>query len=270
MKTAIIKEKQDLTFLKWSHARTSSGTAGTLLKSESVLDGKKIYYKLSNFDAETGVIGHECVNEIIVDRLLTLLGVPHLNYQLINADIEIEGRGYNTYLCASDDFKEPGENKWALDDYYNFNAIKGESRYDFCVRSGFGEFIDQMIAVDYIILNRDRHGANIELLRNTKKHTIRLAPLFDHGLSLLYPCTTDKLVNKYDVMEDKPCNNFIGSRSCLDNLGIIKNKEVVFPGHLKKSDKDVIFDGLDGVISSSLIKKTWEMIYKRYSFYENI
>ena len=71
----IVMKTQDLTYLKWSHIRSSSGTAGTFLKSESSINGKKIYYKLSNFDPVNGVIGHECVNEIIVDRLLTLLGV---------------------------------------------------------------------------------------------------------------------------------------------------------------------------------------------------
>ena len=45
-----------------------------------------------------------------------------------------------------------------------------------------------MIAVDYIILNRDRHGANIEVLRNSRAHSLRIAPLFDHGLSLMYSC----------------------------------------------------------------------------------
>ncbi|MBQ1640746.1 MAG: hypothetical protein II051_05795, partial [Lachnospiraceae bacterium] len=75
METRVIREKQDLTYLKWSHVRNSSGTAGTFLKSEEVRDGKKIYYKLSNFDLEQGVVGHECINEIIVDRLLTLLQV---------------------------------------------------------------------------------------------------------------------------------------------------------------------------------------------------
>ena len=99
MNNKIILEKQNLTYLKWSHIRSSSGTAGTFLKSESVLNGVKKYYKLSNFDTVRGVVGHECVNEIIVDRLLTLLGVEHLNYELINADIEIEGNIYNTYLC---------------------------------------------------------------------------------------------------------------------------------------------------------------------------
>ena len=98
----IIKQTQDLTYLKWSHIRSSSGTAGTFLKSESIMGDKKIYYKLSNFDPVNGVIGHECINEIIVDRLLTTLGVEHLNYELIHADIEIEGRIYNTFLCASE------------------------------------------------------------------------------------------------------------------------------------------------------------------------
>ena len=95
MSNQIVMKTQDLTYLKWSHIRSSSGTAGTFLKSESSINGKKIYYKLSNFDPVNGVIGHECVNEIIVDRLLTLLGVEHLAYELIHADIEIEGRIYN-------------------------------------------------------------------------------------------------------------------------------------------------------------------------------
>lgn len=35
MKHNIVMEMQDLTYLKWSHIRSSSGTAGTFLKSES-------------------------------------------------------------------------------------------------------------------------------------------------------------------------------------------------------------------------------------------
>ena len=137
----IIKEIQDLTYLRWSHIRGSSGTAGTFLKSESTIDGDKIYYKLSNFDMEKGVIGHECVNEIIVDRLLTILGVEHLRYELINAEIKIDGKKYSTYLCASKDFKKRGESKVALDDYYRVNCESGESHYDFCVRNGWKDYI---------------------------------------------------------------------------------------------------------------------------------
>ena len=266
----IIHEKQDLSFLKWSHIRSSSGTAGTFLKSESSLDGKKKYYKLSNFDSTKGVIGHECINEIIVDRLLTLLGVEHLSYELIHADIEIENKRYTTYLCSSVDFKMRGESKIALDDYYTANARKGEDHYEFCKRLNWQNYIDTMIAVDYIILNRDRHGANIEVLRNSRAHTLRIAPLFDHGLSLLYSCFSDEEAEKFDIHEDKKCQNFIGSYSCYENLQLIKNKGKVFSNRLKVTDKQFIFDGLENILSSVFIDKIWNMIYERYKVYENI
>ncbi len=259
-----------MTYLKWSHIRGSSGTAGTFLKSESTLEGTKTYYKLSNFDSINGVIGHECINEIIVNRLLTILGVEHLNYQLIHADIEIENKIHTTYLCASQDFKKRGESKIALDDYYRTNALKGESHYDFCVRQGWREYIDKMIVVDFLILNRDRHGANIEVLRNANEHTLRIAPLFDHGLSLLYSCMSDDEAEKFDVMEDKRCQNFIGSQSCFDNLKLIENKKKIFKNKLKSSDKDIIFEGLQGILSDVFIEKIWNMIYERYKVYENL
>ena len=270
MKTRIMKEKQDLTYLQWSHIRSSSGTAGTFLKSESTLNGIKKYYKLSNFDSVKGVIGHECINEIIVDRLLTILGVEHLNYELINADIEIEGKIYSTFLCASEDLKNRGESKIALDDYYRTNAEKGESHYDFCVRQGWKSYIDRMIAVDYLILNRDRHGANIEVLRNARAHTIRIAPLFDHGLSLLYSCISDDEAVKFDIMEDKRCQNYIGGYSCYENLGLIKDSGDVFDNVLRPTDKDIIFEGLDNVLSDVFMDKIWNMIYERYKIYENL
>ena len=264
MASDVILERTDLTYLKWSHIRNSSGTAGTFLKSESEIGGVKKYYKLSNFDAEKGTVGHECVNELIVDRLLNILGFEHIHYDLINAEVEIEGKKYTTYLSCSEDFKEKGESKTALDNYYMVNALKGESHYDFCKRNGWQDYIDRMIAVDYIIQNRDRHGANIEVLRNARAHTLRLAPMFDHGLSLLFSCRSDKEALGFDVMEDRKCQNFIGSQSCLENLELIKGKGKLFQNTLKKSDQALIFKDLDGILSETFIEKIREMIYTRY------
>lgn len=263
METKVILQKQDLTYLKWSHIRSSSGTAGTFLKSESTIGGKKIYYKLSNFDQEKGVIGHECVNEIIVDRLLTLLGIEHLNYQLILADIEIDGRIYTTYLCASEDFKKRGESKTSLDNYFIANHQQAESAYDFCQRLGFGDYIDTMIAVDYLILNRDRHGANIEVLRNSRAHSLRIAPYFDHGLSLLFNCLTEEEISSFDILKDRQCNNFIGSRSCYENLAFIKGKKV-FPGELADTDRDYLFKDLSDILSATHMNQIWSLITERY------
>ena len=265
----LVKEKQDLTYLSWSVYRNSSGTAGSFLKAYSELGGKKTYYKLSNFDQTRGIIGHECVNELIVDRLLTILGIPHLSYQLIYADVVVDGRNYDVYLCASEDFKEKNESKIALDAYKELEAFPEESTLDFCIRMGWEKYIYQMLVVDYLILNRDRHGANIEVLRNSRKKTVRLAPLFDHGLSLLYSCSDDDAAATFDVMADKPCNNYIGAKSTWNNLNIIpKNKMPEFyPLH--ESDKEVLMEGLDGVISQTLQDKIWEMIWKRWCAYED-
>ena len=266
----IINERQDLTFLEWSHIRTSSGTAGSFLKSQSNIGGKKKYYKLSNYDAEKGVVGHECINEIIIDRLLTVLGVEHLSYELINADIIVDGNAINTYLCASYDYKKRGESKVALDNYYEINKQKNDSPLTFCRRMGWGQYIDTMLAIDYIILNRDRHGANIEILRNSRAHTMRLAPMFDHGLSLMYSCHDDKSIEEFDILSDLPCNNYIGGKSCFENLNLIQEKEGVFPNTLSESDKDVIFEGLYGTMSNTFINKTWEMLFERYMRYEDL
>lgn len=148
----IVKQKTDLTFLNWSNIRSSSGTAGTFLKSESSLNGEKIYYKLSN----------------------------------------------------------------------------------------------------------------------SKKQTLRIAPLFDHGLSLLYSCLTDEQVESFDIMEDKRCQNFIGGYSCNDNLSLVDNMSSVFQNKLTEGDKDILFDGLHGILSNKLMDKIWDMIFARYRRYEKL
>lgn len=270
MEPKVITEKQDLTYLKWSHGRNSSGTAGTFLKSQSTVSGEKVYYKLSNFDSEKGIVGHECVNEIIVDRLLTILGIEHLSYQLIHADIEIDGKMHDTWVCASRDFKEKGESKSALDNYYQINRQDGEARYDFCVRQGWKSYIDVMLAVDYLILNRDRHGANIEVLRNGRKRTIRIAPLFDHGVSLLFSCHSESDFEGFDVLDDKPCQNFIGSRSVFENLKLIQDKNMIFQTELKPEHKEYILKDLKSALSASQLDKIWEMLWARWCEYEKL
>ena len=259
----MVKEKQDLTYLSWSVYRNSSGTAGSFLKAYSELGGKKTYYKLSNFDKARGVIGHECVNELIVDRLLTILGIPHLSYQLIHADVSVDGRTHEVYLKAK------SESKTALDAYKELEALPDESALDFCIRMGWEDYVYQMLIVDYLILNRDRHGANIEVLRNSRKKTIRLAPLFDHGLSLLCSCLDDAAAAAFDVMADKPCNNFIGSKSTWDNLRIIPKDKMPKLTPLHESDRRILMEGLDGVLSQTLQDKIWEMIWKRWCAYED-
>ncbi len=205
-----------------------------------------------------------------MDRLLTILGVEHLHYQLIHADVLIQERRQEVFLCASQDFKRQGESKVALDVYYDSEHQKGETPLDFCIRNGWADYLYTMFAVDYLILNWDRHGANIEVLRDSRKHSIRLAPLFDHGLSLLFNCLTDEQVTACDVMEDKLTNTWLGSRSTFENLKLIPAGQFPKLNQLLPAHKDILMQDLEDVISQNLQNKIWDMILKRWCIYENI
>ena len=266
----IIHELQDMTHLSWAKTRNSSGMAGSFLKAyEDGVDGKT-YFKLSNYDAWKGIIGHECVNEIIVDRLLSILGISHLPYQLIHAKILIDQKEYETWLCASKDFKQRGESKIALDAYYQAESLPNESPMDFCTRNGWESTVYEMLVVDYLILNRDRHGANMEVLRNQRKKTIRLAPLFDHGLSLLSRCESTEAMLREDVMADKPVQCFVGSRSSWENLRLIPRDQRPPLHPLTENDRAILLEGLSEALDQQWLDRIWEMIWKRWQAYEDL
>jgi len=266
----IIHELQDMTHLSWAKTRNSSGTAGSFLKAyEDGVDGKT-YFKLSNYDAWKGIIGHECVNEIIVDRLLSILGISHLPYQLIHAKILIDQKEYETWLCASKDFKQRGESKIALDAYYQAESLPNESPMNFCIRNGWESTVYEMLVVDYLILNRDRHGANMEVLRNQRKKTIRLAPLFDHGLSLLSRCESTEAMLREDVMADKPVQCFVGSRSSWENLRLIPRDQRPPLHPLAENDRAILLEGLSEALDQQWLDRIWEMIWKRWQAYEDL
>ena len=260
----IVSELQDLTYLSWAQARQSSGTAGSFLKSYDDTGATKVYYKLSDYRVGDGIVGHECVNEIIVDRLLEILGIQHLHYQLIHAKVLVDGTIHETWLNASEDFKAPGESKMALDTYYELERREGEAPLDFCRRMGWAARIWEMLLVDYLILNRDRHGANIEVLRNPRARTLRLAPLFDHGLSLLFRCRSAQDIASFDVMKDLPVQSFIGSSSTRRNLELIPPAEFPKVGQLYEEDRRALFDGLEQATAPAWRDAVWSMIWQRW------
>ena len=266
----IIHQLQDLRYLQWTKIRHSSGTAGSFLKSYDERGRKKVYYKLSDFDSIKGIVGHECVNELIVDRLLNLFQFPHVTYTLIHALITIESREYETYLCASSDFKEYGESKAAFEDYYQLERLQDEGPLEFCRRMNWQEMIYQMLYLDFLILNRDRHGANLEVLRNPRKKTIRLAPLFDHGLSFACRCRSDDELAAFDVMEDKKVQTLLGSSSVLENLRLIPLQCLKKMPKLKADDRKVLLDGLTEVLSDRHRNLIWEMLLERNRYIENL
>lgn len=122
----------DLTYLKWSISRYSSGTLGSFLKSYEEDDAGKIYYKMSNFSPVQGVFGHESFNEMVAKNILQILGYDYLDYELLNARIMVNHTEYVTWLTKSRDYKRIGEKKVAIENYYEINRQEGESKAAIC------------------------------------------------------------------------------------------------------------------------------------------
>lgn len=270
MKNDIIQELTDLRRLDWSKIRRSPGTGGSFLKAREVKRGRQYYYKLSEFDAYHGIVGHECVNEIIADRLLTLLQIPHLSYTLVHALIFIEEKEYETWLCRSEDFRKPGESKIAMDTYYQLERRAGESPLAFCIRMGWEEYIYRMLVTDYLILNRDRHGANMEVLRSRTEESVRPAPLFDHGLSFYFSVHEESRLRQQDPLADRPVQCFVGSRSARENLQLIPRGKRRISASLQETDRTFIFEGLEEALTEAYRDAIWEMLLARWREYESI
>ena len=266
----IIYELQDLQYLKWSKTRNSSGTAGSFLKSYDDSGKIKKYYKLSDYDIIKGIVGHECVNEIIAGRLMDVFGIEHLQYRLIHASILINDNKIETYLCESDDFKERNEAKVALEDFYISEKNVNESPMDFCKRMGWEEYIYGMLVVDFLISNRDRHGANIEVLRDRKSKSLRLAPLFDQGLSFVCRCHSKEELKDFDVMKDQKVQAFIGGNSTFENIKLIPKRYLKTLPDISDPDINDITSGLEGIMEEDYINKIREMLQRRWKYLDDI
>lgn len=265
-----IAEVQDLRYLNWSDTKLSPGTPGCFLKAYEERGGQKFYYKLSNYDSYRGVFGHECINELIISRLLDILQIEHLPYLLLHARVCIDGKEIETYITKTENFRKENERKIPCDVYYDLHRQQQESPLDFFIRMGWEAYVYQMMTVDYLICNRDRHGANIEILIDEEGNA-HPAPLFDQGLSLLFSSYGDvESIRKYDVMEDKAVNNFIGSRSPAYNLCFIPKGKRWFEGALREDDRNRLTRGLDGILGAEHLDKIWTMIWKRWEQYVQI
>lgn len=241
----------DLTHLSWTLSRNSSGIAGSFLKSYEESEGMKYYYKMSNFDTIRGVYGHECINEIVAGNIADALNISHLQYDLLHANVRVNDKIYETWLTRSSDFKKRGEHKLTFETYYELKRNSGEDVWSFIVRDGLQEYFYQIFLLDYLICNRDRHGANIEVLE--KKGVYRLAPVFDNGLSLLFFCYDDgEAMEKFDFLKDGPVNNYVGSISLGENLRKIP-KLIIEQIKTVTLDEKVLFKGMEQLRNSEEI-----------------
>lgn len=263
----IVATLQDYRNVTWSERANSSGTAGTYLKARVGKGTRARYLKLSRYDG-VRIDGTECINEIVASRLMDVLGIEHLTYRLIHARVVVDGMEHETWLNSSRNFRAAGEQKMGLGHYFELYRNPGEEPLAFCVRQGWGERIAQMMLVDYLIVNRDRHASNIEVLID-RTGAARLAPLFDNGLSFLAPYGENwERIAAFKPLQQVATTNFVGSRSLEENLRAQAPVDVARP--LAKDDRETLFAGLDQATPTVLLDKMWDIIWNRWCWYAGL
>lgn len=264
----VIGKVQDLRHLVWSETGQTSASGGTFLKARTGVGVHATYYKLSCYDSYRGVYGHECVNEVVASRLMDILDVSHVRYTLVHALIVVDGVEHTTWLARSKSFRKAGESKMAFDTFFDIMHERGESQLAFCERFGWLDSIQRMMLVDFLIANRDRHGANIEVLR-ARDGSFRLAPLFDNGVSFVFSCYGDESrVREFDPMHDVRANNFIGTRSLVENLQFVPSS--VVSNCLREENRTALLAGLEGVLPQAHLDAIWDILWQRWNYWREI
>jgi len=253
------EEAWDLRGQVWSRTAGSLASDGVYMKTELTIDGTDYYLKLSRYDSYRGIYGHESVNELIACRLGKLLGFSVPEGTLRRCLVRIDDKDHDTYVFVAKSYKTTGS-RVAFEDFYVDNRLSDkESPLDLCKRFGWTDYIYKMFVFDYLIINRDRHGANLEVMKNGDK---RLSPLLDNGLSFVCSCTDESELASFDIAEDRSVNNFIGEKRLEANLDKI-DKKIEFD-ELKEPIIDRLLEGLHGVLPDGFLMKIREIIWRRW------
>lgn len=256
----------DFRHLKWDNIK-SGGSVGMLPKTAIELLGIKYYIKMSSYNIPHKVYGLESISEVIASRLAKILGIPCIECYLVHATVNKDGEDFNTHLCVSADYKYQNEVVYPFEDMYEINRMMNETPLEYTIRNGMSEQVYAMFIFDYIINNLDRHGANTEIRIPITGTGMKLAPLFDNGLSL---CTTvdDSRIEGYYPPDRAQVNNYIGSRYLEDNLESVVGTislNSLNPGH-----REVLFKGLETLINQGRMDTIWNQITRRYENARNI
>lgn len=241
---------------------SSSSTGGMYLKSV-IRNNRGVlqHYKLSNFNLGR-FISNESVLEVIVSRLGIELGLPVLKYSGSLARILLNNREYTTFVSKSDDYRKAGFGATALQLEYKMNSINNESHLEYCRRIGLGDYIDKVMIFDYLIMNVDRHGNNIEILRDSLGHMYP-SPIFDNGRCLTFEYGTNTmLMQNFDYKSDTMANNFVDGIYLGGNLKHIRKQY-----KLKKLDENVFKKVFYGLNDASIITQRHQEILKTILYY---
>lgn len=187
------KPKKDAEFDFSSPDNTSDGF---LRKRWKIINGKRCLIK-----GGSNPFQQQPFNEVIATGIMERLNIPHVPYHLIWND------SYPYSVC--EDFVTPDTelvSAWrVMKTQKKSNSDSVYQHFVKCCRSlGVEDIVpalDQMLVLDYIIANEDRHLNNFGLLRDPETlEWIGMAPIFDSGSSMGYDRMAARIANEKDTV----------------------------------------------------------------------
>lgn len=157
----------------------SSGVGGDQIKAWKIMDGDRVLLKKSTPSYHK----QEALNERIASRVCDLCHIDHIPYQIMKCDRDIYS------VCKVAITKDED-----MHSAYNLvppsnKGVKAVTAYrQFLTENGLPDTqVDELLLLDYILYNRDRHWSNFGVICDADTCEIkRCIPAFDFSASLWF------------------------------------------------------------------------------------
>lgn len=198
---------------KFDYSSPDNTSDGFLKKRWQIVNGKRCLVKGGN-----DLVRQQPFNEVIVSKIMDLLGIYHVSYDLIWYD----GSPYSicedfltgdTELVSARRILQIEKKPNSVSAYRHFVNCCQELGVKDIVKS-----LDRMLVLDYIIANEDRHLNNFGLVRNANTlDWLGFAPIYDSGNSLGY----DKVTSQIKAYSNIICKPF--KKSHADQIKLVSD-----------------------------------------------
>lgn len=212
-----IKDSRDLDF-----SSPDNTSDGFLRKRWKIINGKRCLCK-----GGSNPFQQQPFNEVVASMIAGTLNIPHVPYKLM-WDNGVPYSVCEDFITADTELISA----WRVfSSYKQDNNTSVYQHYVNCCNTlgvpDVRKSLDEMIVLDYLIANEDRHLNNFGLVRdaNTLKW-IGPAPIFDSGTSFGY----DKLPGQIRVQQNIPCKPF--KRTHVEQLGLVSSFDWINFGNL--------------------------------------
>ena len=233
---------------------------GSIEKRWVLKDGERYLIKGSRYRRM-----QEPFNEKIASMILDLFKINHVHYDLKRTRENIP---YSECKCMVNRNMEYMNAWWVMNSENQGNKDPYTHFTDICKKKNIGdakERIDEMLALDFLIGNEDRHRGNFGILRNAETlEWMGIAPLFDNGNSLFYDQEDEEL--KYCGIDS--LGKAFGDSNRL-NLKLIENTSWYNQSN-RGGVTDIVADGLseNERLSPARIDKITEITRERVKVFE--